>query len=423
MRRSFDLIVYGASGFTGQRVVENLLSSVLKEKPHLKLAVAGRNEAKVKQSLKAAAMSAGMPIEPILDSVSIVTASNDHVDSLCKMSLQTKLLINCVGPFRYYGEPVVRACLDTKTHYIDITGEPEFQERMQLKYHKEAEESNVYIVPASGFDCIPCDLGVKFLSTQSNRQFDGINIFIHGQSDLTFNDATWVSFIEGISNFHSLLDTRKKLYRQTLREGYLAMKNHRNSANQPTSRRRKNFFHHKDSHGSGYAIVFSGADHSVLKRTQMHDHIIHGIENFPEIRVYQVMKPLSALSWLGFLSAIKILGTTDKRREILKRYPSLFSAGIFSPHGPSEDELRRGRFDIIIQGELDGKVMHEAKVSGPHPGYIGCSICTNQAALTVLEESDKMPSTGGVFTPGTAFSQTSLIHRLNQHGVAFTLNY
>lgn len=424
MKRSFDVIVYGASGFTGQRIVQNVLSSVLKERPHLRWAIAGRNVSKMKQSLERAASSAGLPTDTAaVTSVPIVQASNDNEQSLYEMSLQTKLLVNCVGPFRYYGEPVVKACLSAKTHYIDITGEPEFQERMQLKYHEEAEKSNVYIVPASGFDCIPCDLGVKFLYAQSKSQFESIGIYIHGQSDLTFNDATWVSFIEGISNFQSLLDTRKKLYRETLREGYLAMKRHREGSKHCKVTKKGNLFHHKDSHGSGYAIVFSGADHSVLKRTQMHDFIVRGESCFPDIRVYQVMTPLTALSWLGFLSVIKMIGTTEKRRQFLKRYPGFFSAGVFSSNGPSEEELKRGTFDIVIQGESEGKVVHEAQVSGPHPGYIGCSICTNQAALTLLEEMDKLPSSGGVYTPGTAFSDTSLVQRLNRNGVTFKLNY
>lgn len=421
MQRAFDLIVYGASGFTGQRICQNLLSSVLKQKPDLKWAVAGRNVNRIKESLKNAAIGAETSVDSVLNSVPIITASNDDPETLKQMSSQAKLVVNCVGPFRFYGEPVVTACIETKTHYIDITGEPEFQERIQLKYHKEAEKANIYIIPSAGFDCIPTDLGVKYLQKNVTDTFDSIDIWFHDQGGLTFNDATWVTFIESISSVDSLIEVRRKLYREIFGEAYSAMTSARGANKSSGNRGKKNLFYHTDTHGSGYALIFGGADHSVIRRTQLHDFILNGKGTFPDVNVYQVMSLTQALSWIGFFSVIKLIGTTEGRREFLKRHPRIFSAGIFSSTGPSEQELATGKFNILIQGKVDGDIKGQVKISGPHPGYIGCAICTNQAAITLLEELEYLPGSGGVFTPGTAFNNTKLIERLNSNNVKYQL--
>lgn len=84
------------------------------------------------------------------------------------MTKMAKVIINCCGPYRFYGENVVKACVDTRTHHVDISGEPEYMERMQLKYHDIAKEKGIYIVSACGLDSIPADLGVVFLEQNFN---------------------------------------------------------------------------------------------------------------------------------------------------------------------------------------------------------------------------------------------------------------
>lgn len=86
------------------------------------------------------------------------------------MTGRARVIINCCGPYRFYGEPVIKACLETGTHQVDVTGEPEYMETIQLKYNKEAQEKGVYIVSACGFDSIPTDLGIVFLQ----KKFSGL---------------------------------------------------------------------------------------------------------------------------------------------------------------------------------------------------------------------------------------------------------
>ena len=84
------------------------------------------------------------------------------------MAKQADVILNCVGPYRFFGEDVIRACIAERTHHVDISGEPQFLETMQFKYHKEAKEKGVYIVGACGFDSIPTDMGITFLKQKFN---------------------------------------------------------------------------------------------------------------------------------------------------------------------------------------------------------------------------------------------------------------
>jgi short subunit dehydrogenase-like uncharacterized protein len=97
---------------------------------------------------------------------SLTRCTNDEA-SLMKMASKARLVVNCTGPFKIHGEPVVRACIQQKCHYIDITAEPQFMERML--YNEEASEKGVYVVPACGLDSIPADMGVDF----TRRTFKG----------------------------------------------------------------------------------------------------------------------------------------------------------------------------------------------------------------------------------------------------------
>ncbi len=118
--REFDVIVFGASGFTGQYVVE-----YLRGKPKLRVGIAGRSAERLARL--------GRPENIIIADVNNESAMRD----MCRRGT---VLLNCVGPYRFFGEAVVRACLAADTHYLDISGEPEFIESMELQYKEEAQK-------------------------------------------------------------------------------------------------------------------------------------------------------------------------------------------------------------------------------------------------------------------------------------------
>ena len=148
--RPFQLLIFGASGFTGERVVENLV--LLFKKSNLKSlrwAAAGRNEEKIRRMLHRVSQRTGVDVS----NAPIVTASIDNDSSLISMASKSDLVMNCTGPFRETGEPVVSACVESRSNYLDIAGEPQFMEQTQLKYHSIAQGKGIYIVPGSGRLC------------------------------------------------------------------------------------------------------------------------------------------------------------------------------------------------------------------------------------------------------------------------------
>lgn len=94
------------------------------------------------------------------------------------MASKGRVVLNCVGPYRFYGEAVVKACVENGASHVDISGEPQFMERMQLEYNDAARESRVYVVQACGFDSIPADVGIVYLEDQFDGQVNSIETFL-----------------------------------------------------------------------------------------------------------------------------------------------------------------------------------------------------------------------------------------------------
>lgn len=101
-------------------------------------------------------------------SIPIHIADVKDEESLKKLASNAKCIINCCGPYRFYGEEVVKACIEMGTHHVDVSGEPQYMEEMQLRYYELAKEKKIYIVSACGFDSIPTELGVIFLQNKFN---------------------------------------------------------------------------------------------------------------------------------------------------------------------------------------------------------------------------------------------------------------
>ena len=139
--REFDIVVYGASGFTGR-----LAAHYLSRKP-LRLALAGRNRSKLE------AVAAGCLNQPAL----IIADSADSA-SIRSLVQRTHVVANFAGPFALYAEPVIAACAELGRHYCDITGETPFIRKMIARYQSKAEASGACLIPFAGFDSVPAEL-------------------------------------------------------------------------------------------------------------------------------------------------------------------------------------------------------------------------------------------------------------------------
>lgn len=157
--REYDIVVLGASGFTGRLVVEYLFNAYGIDKA-LRWAIAGRNQAKL-EGIRDEFASAALPI---------IIADSSDADSLNSLAARTSVLCTTVGPYARYGTPVVDACVRAGTDYCDLTGEVQWMAQIIKRYQQPAESSGARIVHTCGFDSIPFDMGNWFLQRAMHEQ-------------------------------------------------------------------------------------------------------------------------------------------------------------------------------------------------------------------------------------------------------------
>lgn len=161
MAKEFDLVVYGATGYTGRLVAEYLVQRHGAE-PSLKWAMAGRSHGKLLETRG--------EIDP-LEATPLIVADASDPASLKAMAARAKCVVTTVGPYQLYGEPLVAACAETGTDYVDLCGEPAWMRAMIDKYDAAAKTSDARIVFSCGFDSIPFDLGVWFTQQEAMKEF------------------------------------------------------------------------------------------------------------------------------------------------------------------------------------------------------------------------------------------------------------
>ncbi|KAK5985145.1 hypothetical protein GCK32_014084 [Trichostrongylus colubriformis] len=117
-----------------------------------------------------------------LKSTPIIIADSSDETSLAEMAKQAKVILNAVGPYRLYGEVVVKAAVENGASHVDISGEPAFLEKMQMLYGEKAKEKGVYVVGACGWDSIPCDMGVNFVKEHFDGDVNHVETFVQMNS-------------------------------------------------------------------------------------------------------------------------------------------------------------------------------------------------------------------------------------------------
>jgi short subunit dehydrogenase-like uncharacterized protein len=160
--RQYDIVVWGASGFTGRLVVE-YLHERYKNGGDLQWAVAGRNPQKLQQVLDGLSITSNAP--------DILLADSHDSESLRQLACSTRVVLTTVGPYALYGSELVEACVKAGTHYCDLAGEVHWMRKMIDMHQEAAQESGARIVHTCGFDSIPSDLGVQFLQQYAEKNF------------------------------------------------------------------------------------------------------------------------------------------------------------------------------------------------------------------------------------------------------------
>lgn len=160
--RKFDIIVYGATGYTGRLVAEYLHQHYAGREDAPKWGMAGRSRSKLEEVRGLIGAPGDTPL---------VVANAEDPASLKALCEQTRVVLTTVGPYTLYGEPLVAACAETGTDYCDLSGEPTWMFQMIEKYSEAAKKNGARICFSSGFDSVPFDLGVLMLQKEAMKRF------------------------------------------------------------------------------------------------------------------------------------------------------------------------------------------------------------------------------------------------------------
>ncbi|MCL5043340.1 MAG: saccharopine dehydrogenase NADP-binding domain-containing protein [Gammaproteobacteria bacterium] len=386
--RDYDLIVYGASGYTG-RLVAEYLSQEYANDSSLRWAMAGRNAEK----LAAVRDEIGAPAD-----IPLVIADTSDPASLKAMVASSKVILTTVGPYQLYGSELVAACAELGTDYVDLCGEPAWMRQMIDAHGEAAKQSGARIVFSCGFDSIPFDLGVWFLQQAAKDKLGTTLPRVKGRVRKmkgTFSGGTAASLKA------TLIAAKKdpKIYQ--LLSDHFALAPGFTGPEQPPADKPQ----HEDALNSWAAPFIMAAinTRNVHRSNYLLDHA------YGKDFVYDEMI-LTGPGDQGKAAAEHVAG--DR---------SLASDKAPKPgEGPSKEERETGFYDVLFIGEgSDGKTL-KASVSGKRdPGYGSTSRMIAESAICLLRDATNTP--GGIWTTAPAMGD-KLIKRLQEHaGLTFKL--
>ncbi len=379
--RAYDIVVFGATGFTGALTAEHLARNAPSE---TRWALAGRNMDKLEQVR--ARLGPGAADVPLL------RADVTDEGSLRELVESARVVITTVGPYGRYGEPLVAACAAAGTDYVDLTGEPEFVDRMWLAYHEQAAQSGARIVHSCGFDSIPYDLGAQYTVEQLP---EGVPISLEGfvSAGAAISGGTYQSTIEIFSQLRSSAKVARERRRREGRPG------NRRVADIPGKPHRNEF-------AGGWVVPFPSIDPTTVKRSAS------ALERYgPDFTYshYAVVGPLPMLVGLGAaVGAVAALAQVKPTRDLLLKLKS-------SGEGPSEEKRAKSWFRVRFDARAAGERVR-TQVSGGDPGYGETSKMLAESALCLA--FDDLPERSGQLTPAVAMGE-ALRRRLVAAGIKF----
>jgi short subunit dehydrogenase-like uncharacterized protein len=385
--RQYDLVVCGSTGFTGGLTADYLAAHAPAE---LRWALVGRNRSKL--DAVAARLAATAPDGPKPD---VLVADAADREALRGIAEKTRVVITTVGPYALYGEPLVAACTAAGTAYCDLTGEPEFVDRMWVEHNAEAERTGARLVHCCGFDSIPHDLGAYFTVQQLP---EGVPLTVNGyaKSNARFSGGTYHSAVNGFARARQTLaaakDRRRLESRASGREIHAA----------PAR------IHHDESLG-GWTVPLPTIDGAVIRRSAA------ALDRYGPDFTYghnMVAKHLATVGAIaGGVGTAAVLAQLPPTRKLLLKMKT-------PGEGPSEAERERSWFKVTFVGEGGGKRV-VTEVSGGDPGYGETSKMLGESGLCLA--FDELPERAGQLTPAVAMGD-ALLERLQKAGIRFQVN-
>jgi short subunit dehydrogenase-like uncharacterized protein len=385
----FDIVVYGATGFTGQLVAEYLAANYT-GKGAPRWAMAGRSLDKLVSVRDAIGAPADTPL---------IVADASDVASLRAMVGQTKSVITTVGPYQLYGNDLIAACVASGTDYFDLCGEPIWMRQMIDMHEATAKASGARIVFSCGFDSVPFELGAFYVQEEAKRVFGAPASRVKGRvRDMrgTLSGGTAASgraTFEAVAKDLSLVAILNDPF--ALTPGFVGPKQPK--GNKPA------FEEDLQSWTAPFMMAL------INTRNVHRSNMLMGFRYGKEF-VYDEMV-LTGPGEKGEANARKVMAANNEKTGPNARKPG---------EGPSKEERENGLYDLLyIAVAPDGRQVRASVKGDRDPGYGSTSKMISECAICLLRDTPEVPA--GFWTPGAAM-QHRLIKRLVDHaGLTFAV--
>ena len=377
--RTYDIVVYGATGYTGRLVAEYLAHHHADS--GIAWAMAGRSKAKLEEVRDLIGAPADTPL---------IEANSDDPASMKTLAESTRVILTTVGPYQLYGEPLVKACVEAGTDYADLCGEPGWMREMIDKYHAAAQASGARIAFSAGFDSIPFDLGVLMLQKEAVARFGKPAPRVKGRVRSmkgTFSGGTAASLTEtmkAVARNPKLIPILQSPFGLT--PGF-------EGPSQPMGLVPE----YEESVGKWAApFIMATINTKNVHRT----NLLLGHPYGEDFRYDEMM--LTSAGELGQKAAHAV-------GEMLK---NPFGAKPPKPgEGPTPEERENGHYDVLFIGEYpDGQSLRYGVIGRYDPGYGSTSRMLSETGIALLE----CQADGAISTPG-ALLGAALVTRLQDH--------
>lgn len=407
-QRQYDVVVWGASGFTGKLVAEYLAGRYGTNRA-LRWAIGGRDQSKL-EALRAALAPLAAPAETL----PIVVSDSLDDDAMRLMARNTRVVLSTVGPYAKYGAPLVEACAKGGTHYCDLAGEVQWMRKMIDRHQSDAEKSGAKIVHSCGFDSIPSDIGVWFLQGESRKRHgivcNEVRLLVEAMSGGA-SGGTFASILNALEESRCDRGVAK-----ILADPYAL--NPAGARSGPDGRDQTGVAHDHDACTWTAPFVMAAVNTRVVRRS-------NALLGYPYGRDFSYGEAMStgrgAAGWLrsaamtAGLAGFLLVCSSGVGRSFLSRRV-LPQPG----EGPGRRQREAGFFKLRLLGKLPDGTLVRARVAGDRdPGYGSTSRMLGESAVCLA--LDALPTQGGFWTPAAAMGDALLQRLITNAGLSFDL--
>ena len=385
--REFDVVIFGASGYTGKLVAE-YMHDQYGDDQSIKYAIAGRNTEKLLEVKKDLNLN---------EDITILEVDSTDLDSIDKMTTSAKCILTTVGPYQLYGSKLVESCAKNGTDYVDLTGEPGWMYEM-INAHKEtAQKSGARLVFSCGFDSIPFDLGVYFVQNAAKEKFGKPAPHVRGRVKAMngeFSGGTIASLGATMSTLKEKPELIKVLANPfSLTEGFEGPSQLDDS---------KPLLDEKMNMWLAPFVMAPINTKNIHRSNALLDHA------YGKDFCYDEMM---------------IAGEGDEGEQIAKAMSSGNPMGgdnVPQPgEGPSKESREQGNYDVLFFADLEERSIGARVTGDMDPGYGSTSKMIAESALCLVQDCSNLA--GGIYTPAPSMGEKLIDRLIKKAGLTFDI--